>query len=168
MANHSLIHLKRRASPEQVEAAFTEVNQRRFKGRLRLTSDAELTTTWGSARAWLLEAPDTRPKEPGPCYPDEDLGFCFWLHKDGRWIESRHAGLNSWVSWVQHIFEHEFAKHFGVKRFDSGDGLVPTDPDQFKTTFYDWATRNFDKPLSKDDADFLQRRMFDHVPEGWA
>lgn len=168
MANHSVIPLRKSITPEDVERVVAEINQRRFKGRLRLFSTPELTECWRAERAWILEAPDTKPKNPGPCNPDENLGFCFWLNKGGRSIETRHSTKigNNWIYWVMNIHEHELARAFDVKHFDGGDGNVKTDPDQYGTSFI--AHMNAKLPeRTPEDIEYLQRRFFDGIPEGW-
>jgi hypothetical protein len=168
MANHSLITLRKAVTPEDVEQVVARINQRRFRGRLTLVSPEGLTEAWQAARAWCVEAPGTRPKDPGPFKPDEDLGFCFWLRRDGQAIETRHGLDNSWMRWVMYIHEHELARHFGVKRFDGGDGMVPTDPEQFLDSLSDWAARNLTKPLTESDAAYIQKYFTDSIPQGWS
>lgn len=165
MANHSVISLKKAVTPEDVERAVEAINQRRFGGRLVLR---ELTVPWMRAtRGWALTAPGTKP-DPEPIDPEpEDLGFCFWLHKDGLGIETRHGVHNAWMRWVMYIHEHELARHFGAEEFDGGDGMEPTNPDQYKTNLFDWATRNLKKPLSADDEAYIQKHFTSHIPEGW-
>lgn len=167
MANHSFINLRRAVTPEDVERAMAKINERRFGGRLVLSSTEELTRAWQAAKAWILEAPGTRPKEPGPCNPDENLCYCFWLTKNRMGIETRHGQFNSWIRWVMYIHEHELARHFDIGHFDGGDGQVNTDPEQFKKSLFDWATRKLKKPLSDEDAAFIKKRFTDFIPEGW-
>ena len=166
MANHSQIFLKKPTTPDSVELAVAEINGRRFQGRLLLSSSIKLTESWQASRAWLLQAPGTRLKQHKFC-PDEDLGFCFWLHKEGSIIESRHTVFNSWVRWVQDIFEHELARFFKVSKFDGGDGKIITDPEQYGSSLFKWATRNFKHPLTRDDVEFFERQFTSHIPDGW-
>lgn len=170
MANHSLITLKTAIQPAEVEAAVAEINKQRFDGRLHLSSTLELTRGWKAARAWVVEVPDTRPEKPSPFAPDENLGFCFWLHRDGLGIETRHdfgTLTNGWIRWIMYIHEHELAKHFGVTRFDGGDGPIKTDPAKYKGTFYEYAVRSLKKPLSTEDEAYVQGLIQKDVPEGW-
>lgn len=165
MANHSLIRLKNPIEPEDVEKAVAEINQRRFQGRLKLEA---LPLEWANAvRSWVVYAPDSKPKEPGPFEPNEDLGFCFWLRSDGKGIETRHGIFNPWMRWIMYIHEHELARHFDVPRFDGGDGMIPTAPERLQVTFYDYAVFNFAKPLSAGDQAFVKRHFLDSVPEAW-
>jgi len=168
MANHSRFSVTRTVTPETVEWHFASINDRLFKGRLELTTTEELTQAWQSGRAWILEAPGTRPKEPGPWDPDENLGFCFWLHKNGKTIEFRHVVFNSWIRWVQDRFKHELAQELGVKTLnDDGVGDIPVNPKQYRDTFYNYATRNFKKPLQPLDLEAVQSLMLRFQPEGW-
>lgn len=168
MANHSVISLKTAITPEDVERVVEEINQRRFKGRLHLYSTPELTEGWRAERAWILDVPGTRPKDPGPCNPDENLGFCFWLNKGGRSIETRHSTKigNNWIYWVMNIHEHELAKAFGQKKFDCGDGDVKTDPDQFGMNYRDYMNAKLPEQ-TPEDVEYLERRHFSGIPEGW-
>lgn len=167
MANHSIISLRKAVTPEQVEQAVADINHRRFGGKLRLRSTEELTESWHAARAWIFEAPGARPKNPKTASTKEDLGFCLWLHKKGLCIEVRHVLHNAWIRWVQDVFKHELAKHFGVRSFEGGDGRVATDPAQYKQSLYEFAIRNYTEPLDKETASFVQKFYTDHIPEGW-
>lgn len=167
MANHSVIPLRKAVTPEDVEHVLEEINQRRFGGRLRLVSTPELTAGWRAEKAWLVEAPGTRPKKPDKFFkPDENLCFCFWLNKGGQSIETRHSVHNSWMYWVMNIHEHELAKAFGLEKFDGGDGDVKTDPDQYGTNFRDHMNAKLPEQ-TPEDIEYLQKRFFDDIPEGW-
>lgn len=166
MANHSVITLKAPVFPEVVERHAQDVVRRRFKGKVNILHKEELTKMWSAVRAWIFEVPNTRPKEPGPMHPDENLGFCFWLNKGGQTIEIRHVILQPWVSWAQAVFKHELAQAFGVSRFDGGDGNVKTNPAQYKDSCRAFYTRNFKTP-TPEDLEFLERQIFQYIPEGW-
>lgn len=166
MANHSVIPLKTAVTPEDVERHSREIIDRKFKGKINLVHREDLTESWDAERAWIFEVPNSRPKKPGPMWPDENIGFCFWLNKGGRTVELRHVVLQSWVSWAQSLFEHELAQSFGVKRFNGGDGNVKTDPAQYKDTCKAFYMRNMPDP-TPEDMEFLERRIFRDIPEGW-
>lgn len=167
MANHSIIQLPSYTLGSQVESAVRQVNARRFQGRMRLVNIDEDREQWDAIRVWMIEAPDTRPDPPSAAEPDEDLGFVFWLHKNSRSLEFRHSIHNKWMSWVQHVFEHELADYFMVREFDQGDGVEPTDVATFRLGFRDYVTRNFDKPMSRDSLEFVQNRFFLDIPKNW-
>lgn len=167
MANHSLIELKDAVTPEVIEHHAKEIIDRRFKGKANIERRPDLTRAWRARRAWIFEVPNTRPKTPGPMYPDENLGFCFWLNRGGRSVELRHVVLQPWLSWALSLFEHELAKSLGVKRFDSGDGMVKTNPAQYKKTSRAFWLRNWKEPPNAEDNEFLERMFFRFIPEGW-
>ncbi len=166
MANHSVIHLKRKAKPHEVEKAFIEANNKRWNGKLKLIELPGLASSWGGEALWAVEAPGTRPKKPSPAEPDENLGFIFWLKRGCRGIEIRHVSHNMWIRWVQNIVIHEMARYFKVERFDGGDGEVLTNSAQFRDSFKEYTFRNFPKPTKKDRA-YLKERFLSHIPKGW-
>lgn len=167
MANHSVIHLPSYTLGHQVESAVRQINARRFQGLMRLTSRDDWVRQWNARRVWTLEAPDTRPEKPTPIEPDEDLGFVFWLRENSRALEFRHCIGNRWIQWVQHVFEHEIANHFMVAEFDQGDGVRPTDIETFRLGFREYVTRDFAKPLSTDELEYVQNRFFCDIPKSW-
>ena len=167
MANHTCISLSQPLTVLDVETVVQEVNRRRFKGRFHVPREPELTKMNDARQAWTFQAPGTKPEDPGPFNPDENLGFCFWLNKGGQSIEVRHNPFNAWISWVRNVFDHELAKGLRVSRFDSGDGMVKTDPAQFKDTAKAYYMRDFIEPLSEKDRDFIQWAILRHIPEGW-
>lgn len=135
-----------------------------------VVADEELTKRWDAERTWIFDVPDTRPKNPGPMYPDENLGFCFWLNQGGQTIEIRHVTLQSWLRWAQDVFKHELAKALGVDQFDGGDGDVQTDPARYRESCRAFYMRNYtpDKPPpTPEDMEFLNRMFFNDIPEGW-
>lgn len=166
MANHSIIELKEAVTPKDVERHAKEVIDRRFKGKVNIEIRPDLARAWRARCAWLFEVPNTRPKTPGPMYPDENLCFCFWLNKGDQTIELRHVVLQPWVYWAQSLFEHELAQSFGVEEFDGGDGMVKTDPARYQDTARAFWTRNMPDP-TPDELEFLERQYFRHIPEGW-
>lgn len=167
MANHSIIELRKKTSPRGVEGHFKTVNRRRFRDRLLICPFAAPPWTQKPDGCWTVVAPGTKP-EPSKIDPEpEDLGFILWLHKGGLAIEIRHVIYNSWLRWVQDVFKHELAKLCEVTQFDTGDGVQPTNPEQYKETCRAFYMRNFKTPLSESDRAFLQERVFDDIPPGW-
>lgn len=166
MPNQSRIRLKTAVEPEDVEKAVAEINERRFKGKL-ICGEVSVPGFTEVLRIWVVSAPNSRPKKPSTFEPDDDLGFIFWLHQDGKTIEVRHGVHNPWMRWIMYAHEHELARHFGVEKFDGGDGRVATRPDRIQTNFYDYAVYNYKQPLSANDAAFIERFFMKSVPEAW-
>lgn len=167
MASHSIISLRKPVTPEQVEKALEQINQRRYKGRLVILSNDEMTKSWQASRAWWAEVPDTRPAKPSKANPDENLGFVFWLHQDGRALEVRHATRlgSNFIWWVMLSFEHELARFFQVGMFDGGDGRVRTNPDQYKATYAEWLRRPIKGTPAGEENEV--RELLAEVPQTW-
>ena len=97
MANHSCISVSQPLTVLDIETVVGEINRRRFKGRFHVPREPELTKMNDARQAWTFQAPGTKPEDPGPFNPDENLGFCFWLNKGGQSIEVRHNPFNAWI-----------------------------------------------------------------------
>lgn len=97
----------------------------------------------------------------------EDFGFVVSL--EDSCIAFRRP-LNHFESWAQGCVAEELADHYdrGVL-FDATDVTYPPGTRQFRvgTSFYEYATKNLKKPLSAEDADFIDRRFKPHAPDGF-
>lgn len=163
MANHSVIALPAAITAYDLASHAQAIINYRFKGRLLLRE-----ADWpGGRAAWTIEAPGTAGKHVFPYDWEENLGFIFWLHSDGRSVEIRHVTANSWLRWVQNVFKHEMAAALEVAKFDGGDGEEETNPGQYKNSLYAFATRNLAEPLTDSQKEFVEQHFVKHIPPGW-
>jgi hypothetical protein len=96
--------------------------------------------------------------------PNEDVGFSVALQHDR--IAFRH-GLNQFERWAQGRVEEELADFYNVGVFDATDKTRPPGTRIYRTrqTYFEYLSRNFKRPLSTGDSEYLETFRY-QVPEG--
>jgi len=120
---------------------------------------------------WIVYLPGTATKNRREANrrllaPDQDVGFTVSLQP--RQIAFRHP-MNMFERWAQGRVEEEIADHYGRGIFfDATERTQKPGTREYRrgTTFRHYLERNFDKPLSRADARFLNDRFKDHAPKG--
>ena len=166
MANYS--YLRIRFSPKSPKAKRIE----EFEYILKQTLPKALDDRWKMQFAswedggptWIIFLPGTAVedrREAGQRLqaPGEDIGFPISLQPTA--IAFRHS-INMFTDWAQGRFAEQLSDHFqhGIF-FDATDAVRPPGTKDYRsgTTFRDYLTRNFDKPLSAEDAMWITRFM---------
>lgn len=133
MANHGFISSHRHFKKEQVALDLQEINERRFKGLLKI-EDSE----WGEDGSWFVSYQDS-----GWEYPK---GFNIWI-KSPRMLEHRHT--QNWAYYLELSFANELAvKYNGLLGDESDDEKIKPNPEKYST---------FKKYLDSRYCDFYKR-----------
>jgi hypothetical protein len=119
---------------------------------------------------WIVSLPgtavtDARKATQRMLAPGQDVGFVVSLQP--RAIAFRHPP-NMFERWAQGRVEEEIADHYGRGIFfDATDRTQKTGTREYRKgkTFRDYLCRNFKKPLSGDDAAWIDR-FKEQVPKG--
>lgn len=104
MANHGFITSKRTFKKEQVFKDLQEINERRFKGLLKIED-----SDWGKNGSWFISY-----KDPDWEHPE---GFNIWIRSPKK-LEHRHS--HCWAYYLEVIFSNELAKKYGTILSDEG------------------------------------------------
>src|ERR1700727_681283 len=96
MANHGYITTKKNLSAERVAKDLEEINQRRFKGLLKIEDGA-----YSDKGSWFISYLD--PKE------NHAQGFNIWLTSKRR-IEHRHT--RGWYFYLELVFSEELGAKY--------------------------------------------------------
>ncbi len=116
---------------------------------------------------WFVALPDTATTDPKEAAkrcqaPGDNVGFLIELHpprKGKSTIAFRHC-LNMFESWAQGCLEEELSILYGKGiLYDATDRLTKPGEREYSAhkDFKSYLTRNFDKPLSKEDEAYLER-----------
>lgn len=104
MANHGFITTKKNLSEKKVLADLQEINQRRFKGLLKIESGG-----YSNKGSWFISYPSA---EKTGFY-----GFNIWLTSQ-RKIEHRH--VHNWGFYVELVFAEELGAKYNGTMSDEG------------------------------------------------
>jgi hypothetical protein len=166
MANYSFIRV--RFSPKSTKSRRIQ----EFEYILKQTVPKALDDRWQVQLAswedggptWVVLLPGTAVTDVAEARqrlqaPGEDVGFPVTVQPTA--IAFRHS-MNFFTDWAQGRLAEQLSDHFqhGVF-FDSTDAVRPPGTKEYRigTTFREYLTRNFDKPLSKEDAMYVTRYM---------
>jgi len=174
MANYAYIDIReclnrRVPKPERIAAFMTILSM----GVHEVLGDrwrVDLAPFEDEGPTWLVTIPHTARKgvkaSKAGLAPGENVGFAVALQRDS--LAFRH-GPNMFESWAQGCMQEWLADHFkrGVY-FDATDETEPPGTVEYRRgkTFREYLERNFEKPLSADDAAWIER-FKDLAPEGF-
>jgi hypothetical protein len=155
MANHSYVEFIGDAMPDDVESSLRDISRRRFRGKVVVQRSPELAKAWQAKVAWWVHLPGTSPNTP---MQPEDYGFACWMKVDDV-VEFRHP-FDGWTRWAMDVFQQYLAQELGAFiRDDAVSGVEAPHPYQYKKSYRQYLSRNFKKPLSVEDRQYLNRRM---------
>ena len=164
MANYSYINLRMLASNEVArKQAFERILSQCVERALGAGWRVALTEFDDDGPVWAVDLPgtakpmDARPIDPPSMYPnEEDVGFPVALqHKR---IAFRH-GSNHFCGWAQGCVAEELADYYGRGVFfDATSRTQRPKTREYRRgkTFKEYLTRNFQKPLSPDDVEWIE------------
>lgn len=104
MANHGFITSKKNFNAEQIRKDLDEINQRRFKGLLKIEN-----SQWGTKGSWFISYKSDDQEHPH--------GFNIWI-TSLRKIEHRHT--HGWAYYVEIVFSEELAAKYNGTISDEG------------------------------------------------
>jgi hypothetical protein len=160
MANYSHIHLAEPTTPEELEERLKEAVLMWFNGRAQV-----ITAPWEHQNpTWLVYIPGTAQSDEKKALhsmlaPGEDVGFPVELEGEGRTIALRHSP-NMCETWMRGCIEEMLSEVYGVGVFyDATDRLAPPGSREYRRgrRLFDYLSRNFKRPLTKEDIAYLSR-----------
>src|SRR5208282_1954153 len=104
MANHGFITTKKNLNAKRVLEDLKEINQRRFKGLLKIED-----SNWGSKGSWFVSYQDPKANFP--------QGFNIWL-TSARKLEHRHT--HAWAYYLELSFAEELGAKYNGTMSDEG------------------------------------------------
>jgi len=168
MANYGYLYLRRKITPEVLEAKLRVAVQGWFGDRMKV----ERTPWDDDGPVWWVFIPNSAPPEDEALKfnkAPEDFGFPVALQSGGRTIAFRHA-RNAFDHWCQGCIEEQLSDAFGVGIFfDATDRTYKPGVRRYRCRrrFGLYVARNLKKPLSKEDQEFIERYFKFQTPEGW-
>ncbi len=116
MANHGFISSRKHFVKEQVILDLQEINERRFKGLLKIED-----SNWGKNGSWFISYHIN-----GQDYP---VGFNIWIASK-RKLEHRHSGM--WAYYLEIVFSEELgAKYNGILSDEGHNNKWKPDPNKY-------------------------------------
>ena len=164
MANYGYIRTKKRINPARLDAELKAAAMPGWK---------VVKASWrDGGPTWLVHIPGTaargRAAAERVLADGDDVGFAVALQDNRRTIAFRH-GPNHFESWAQGCMEEALADAFGVGVYydATGETRAPGAREYRRgSTYWEYLSRNFPRPLSLKDIAFLQRHAA-WVPPGF-
>lgn len=142
MANHGFVSSKKHFKKEQVLLDLQEINERRFKGLLKIEDGA-----YGNKGAWFVSYQDK-----GWNYP---VGFHIWI-RSARMLEHRHT--RSWGYYIELVFAEEMgAKYNGIMSDEGISEKWKPEPGKY-SSYSTWLDILYEH--AKTDVPDLYKRVF--------
>lgn len=171
MANYAYITLEKPTNTHDFTKILVEAKDAALgpRWRVRLASFAYDGPTW------IVELPETLVLDEKEANrrllaPGENVGFVVSIDEANLayTVAFRHS-MNRFERWAQGCLEEELADRLGVGvTYDATDETRPPGTRLYRVgTFYEFITREFDKPLSEEDRKYLDERFADLAPEGF-
>jgi hypothetical protein len=163
MANYGYIYTKKRIDPAEFANLLRSFAMPKWRVALANFRDGGPT--------WIVDVPGTAlpyPECNERCLaPNENTGFAVSLQDNRRTIAFRHCP-NSFENWAQGCMEEELSDHYkiGVTSDATGETRLGSRIYRSGSTFFEYLSRNFTKPLSDDDQAYLDRFLY-CVPAGF-
>lgn len=153
MANYGYLHLKCKISADNFETLLRDTVSKTLRGNW-VVKRADFA--WDGI-TWIVEIPDA--EYPAETKAVEAPGFVVSLAPGDKQILFRHS-LFMFESWAQGCIEEALADYFQVGvLYDASDEIVPPGTVEYRRgkTFREYLSRNFDKPLSLGDKEWIER-----------
>lgn len=118
MANHGFVSSKKHFKAKQVAKDLQEINERRFKGLLKIED-----SHWGENGSWMISY-----QVEGHSYP---FAFNIWIASP-RKLEHRHT--HGWAAYVEIVFAEEIGAKYNGDMSDEGvSGKWKPNPNKYSS-----------------------------------
>jgi hypothetical protein len=169
MANYGYVHMKKKLKRDEMLPLLRETIAKMLPGPWEVKE-----TDWDDeGPVWFVFLPGTAQDREGArkmaLAPGQDVGFPVALQGGGKRLAFRHM-INFFESWAQGRIEEELGEQFGVGvEYDATDETYAPTRREYRRgkTYFEYLSRNFDKPLSKEDEEFLNGRFREMAPPGF-
>lgn len=171
MANYSFVRVPLKISSAQVKEAI-DAYLREWLPQWEIK-----VPSWGpeeaGAERWHVFLPNTaiadeRAATEAVLAPGDDVGFSIEYVATRHRLKFRHSP-NQFENWAQGVIAESLGEHFktGVLYDATGQTFAGSHREYRRgRTFFEYAVRNFDKPLSEEDRAFVDKRFRFYAPEG--
>jgi hypothetical protein len=175
LANYAYIAIPKKMKEAAFGRLLNRIVKKRFGNRLS-TSVPDWGPEFGCSAVWVVEVPNTAVYDEKEAHqrfqaPGNNLGVSIQFSTGGGQLVFRHGSISRFERWIGGCIEERLARHFGTGvYFDAIDRVIKrgrSHPNRYDyPTFREYFTRKFDKPLSKEDEEYMERSK-GYVPEGW-
>lgn len=176
MANYSYISLPNKLSAGETEALLKRIVSGKYGDRVEVVVP-EWEPELGCTHVWAVRVPNSAAFDEAEARRrwlavGEDVGFSVQRRRGGGQLVFRHGPDPGFVTWLRGCVAERIAREFGVGiLYDATDKVEKRGPRTKNRydypTYFEYLTRNFDKPLSADDTKWLVDRFKEQTPNGW-